>query len=478
MKRYINIINFLMLIVFFQSCYKDKGNYDLSEINEISLQRNGSDTIIINQFDSLKIQPIINQTMGKEDADLSFKWSAFNYVAPITGGTDVILSDSRDLNVLCGLGPNTYTVLYTVTDNKTGVSSFKKYYLQVNSAFNEGWLMIGEKSTGKRDIHLLNASGQIVTDIYATANRGMELPEGAHTISVLTTFFGGSQNIFILGENDAVRVFYTNFTKLNSLKDWYFEMPKVSKPQQIMYDQVGSNTMFMNNGMLYSNQVDTRFGVALPGDFDFSEYFLPQQSFEGALVYDQKGKRFYSINRKVINTFASNPTAAFDMNNVGMTPLFGGPAPSNQYNYLMLDEMEDPYVLRVNFAGAISKNKVDLAQNIHGATHMVFSGLYFHAYYAVGNKLYMLDIANNKSNLVYEFPSGEEISALALKQSQSSFVGFPDNNRTLAVGTYDGSQGKVYTFSIDNIGLFVNNTFVNLYDKLDKPITLKYKNRK
>src|SRR5690606_640476 len=104
--------------------------------------------------------------------------------------------------------------------------------------------------------------------------------------------------------------------------------------------------------------------------------------------------------------------------------------------------------------------------------------LYFHAYYAVGNKLYLLDIANNKASVVYEFPSGEAITAMSLKQSTSQFVGFPDNNRTLAVGTYNGTKGRVYTFSIDNLGTFVGGAHTMMFDSLEKPITLQYKNRK
>lgn len=478
MKPYRNIIAFVLLLCLCQSCYKDKGNYELSEINEISFEKVGSDTISVTQFDTIKVETSLKQTLGDNNADLSYKWSVYDFSPPITGGTNEILSNSKNLSEICGLGPGNYTLLYTVTDNKTGVSFFKKYFLQVSSAFSEGWLMIGEKADTKRDLYLLNPNGQIVKDIFSSANPGTELPKGAHTVRVLTTFFGGSQDIFILGEDDAVRVFHTNFMKLNGLKDWYMEVPKINRPQNIMYDQVGSNVMFMNNGMMYSNQIDARYAAALPGDYDFSTYFLPSPSAEAAIVYDQKAKRFYSINRKTVNAFADNPSAQFNMNNVGMTPIFGGTAPGSQYSFLMKDQLNVPYLLRVSFAGAVSQTKLDQATDILKANQMVFSGLYFHAYYAVGNKLYLLDIANNKASVVYEFPSGEAITAMSLKQSTSQFVGFPDNNRTLAVGTYNGTKGRVYTFSIDNLGTFVGGAHTMMFDSLEKPVTLQYKNRK
>jgi hypothetical protein len=92
--------------------------------------------------------------------------------------------------------------------------------------------------------------------------------------------------------------------------------------------------------------------------------------------------------------------------------------------------------------------------------------------------LYLLDPVNNISKVVFSFSDSEEITALALKQSRSQFVGFPDNNRTIAVGTYDGTKGKVYTFSVNNIGEIEGDAYTSMYDDLNKPVTLEYKNRK
>ncbi|MVZ61057.1 PKD-like family lipoprotein [Sphingobacterium humi] len=479
MTYYINrFFLFTLLIGLLAACYKDKGNYELHKINRVSFVKNGSDTIQINQFDTIKLQPHIEQSLEKNTDNLSFRWSVFLTTPPVTNPPNEQLATTKDLNVQFGLRPENYTLLYTVTDNNTGVSYFKKYTLLVGTTLSEGWLLISEKANQERDIDLLHPNGSVIKHILSTASPSAKIPEGIHTVKVLTTFFGGSQNIFLLGATDTWRLKYTDFTRINTMQDWFLEQATVRKPSEFKYDQTGWYALYLDNGKMYSNQVDFRFGVAEDGDYYLSSYFLAAQSGESAVVYDTKHKKFYSYGNKKLNKFGSTGNAAFDMNNVGMDVLFGGAVPSNQYAYLMLDAQKNPYVLRIGSGGSVSKHLVDKAEHIQQATSAAFSGLYYHMYYAYQNKIYMLDIANNQAKVVYEFPQDEAIAALKMKQSSSSFVGYPDNNRTLAVATYDGTQGRVYSFSINNVGEFTDATYARKYEGLDKPISLEYKNRK
>lgn len=472
-------VGLLLALVLQISCYKDEGNYDLTEINKVTITASESDTLQINQFDTLVVRPVLQQSLEDNEDNLTYKWSVYLYSAPITGLIDEVLAETRDLEVQFGLRPDTYTLLYTVTDKNTGVSAFKKYLLRVGSKLSEGWLLISEDESGERDVDLLHPEGYIVPNLLSAANPGMEIPANLHTARVLTTFFGGSQDIYLLGENESVRVRYTDFTKINAGSDWFVERPSLMKPQEYIYDMVGSNAFYIDNGKIYSNQIDFRFGVPIPGDYYLSKYFIAAQSSDAAILYDQLGKKFVRYSNKQFQRFADDPTASFNMEDVGMDVLFGGAAPATQYSLLMIDSQDVPHVLRIHSAGlAVSKHKVDRAPQILEATAAAFSGLYYHIYYSVANELYLLDVANNSAKLVYSFPTGTDIQALTLKQSRSSFVSFPDNNRKLAVGTYDGQEGKVYVFSIDNVGEFENQTYTQVFEGLDKPISLEYKNRK
>ena len=472
-------IGILLFVLMQISCYKDKGNYDLQEINKITILKNGSDTLKVNQFDSLKVETLLEQSLLTGEDNLTYKWSVFLSNPPITGLIDEVLSTEKNLNVQFGLRPDTYTLLYTVTDKNTGVSTFKKYLLQVSSRLSEGWLMISQSNDGKRDVGLLHPDGYAIPSLLSSANPDLMIPSNLHTVRVLTTFFGGSQDIFLLGENESVRVKYTDFTLVNKGSDWFVEKNLNSKPQEFKYDMVGSNAFYLNNGKIYSNQIDFRFGVPVAGNYSLSRYFITSQSSDAGIFYDEIGKRFINYASKKFNNFSVQANAPFDMSNVGMDVMFGGVAPMSQYSFLMKDSQQKAHVLRIHSAGlAVGKYPVDNAEKILQATSVAFSGLYFHIYYAVDNELYLLDVEKNSSKLIYTFPQGTDITTLTLKQTVSSWVSFPDNNRTLAVGTYDQQEGKVYVFSIDNLGEFTNDTYSKLYEGLDKPISLVYKNRK
>lgn len=463
-------------------CYKDKGNYDLWEINKISMANaEGKDTVITLQFDTVEIKTVITQTKSIPEDRLTYRWSAFLYTPPLSGVIDQVLSTEKDLKVAVGLRPDKYTLLYTVTDTQTGVSYFKKFYMEVNTVLSEGWLLIDEKQDGNRDVDLLNTNGTVVRDIYSGANGGEYLPQGAHSVKVLATFFASAQNIVILAENDAVRVNYSTFLRMEKAKDWFIQAPAKLKPENYYYNLFGANTFFITDGNFYGVQVDTRFGAPAEGTFKVAKYAYPSVSTNESYLYDTKSQRFLNYSNGKIREFSTPVGAPFNMNKIDKELIYAATAPGSTYNWLFKNNDEDKfYVYRVamsaNAASAIYD--INKATDIKDASSFTFSGLYLHMYYAVGNKIYLLDIEKGTSQVIYTFPQGEEVTTMMLKQSQSSFVSYSDNNRTLAIGTYNQTEGKVYTFSINNLGTFTDDTFVKKYSGLGKPISMEYKFRK
>lgn len=478
MKKYILIL-ICLTIVISAGCYKDKGNYDLIEINKINATADVKDTIKLLQFDTARIKMTINQTLAIPEERLTYRWSAYLFSPPLTGVIDQTLSNEKNLNVAVGLRPDKYTLLYTVTDTQTGVSFFKKFYMEVSSVLSEGWLCINEKQNGSRDIDLVNPSGTVIRDIYRTANGGESLPAGAHTVKVLTTFFGSSQNIIILAENDAVRVNYASFMRMERARDWFIQAPAKIRPENYYYNKVGSNAYFVTDGGFYAAQVDTRFGAVIDGDYTISKYTFP--SSNGTYTFDSKNQRFLNYSGNKMLAFSTPANAPFDMNQIGKELIFSGPAPSDRYNCLFKNNGENKfYIYQINTGAAAATAIYDVsnATGLKDATNFASSSLYLHMYYTVGNQLYLLDIANNISKVIFSFPANEVVTTMMLKQSLSQFLSYPDGNRALAVGTYNQTEGKVYTFSIDNVGGFVGETFTKSYSGFGKPIQLEYKARR
>ncbi len=81
MKHYLSSC-LLALMLFAAGCYKDKGNYDLHDINQIAISSSTRDTIRLQLFDRLKIDIDVQQSAGKDESGLEFSWRMFEVNGP------------------------------------------------------------------------------------------------------------------------------------------------------------------------------------------------------------------------------------------------------------------------------------------------------------------------------------------------------------------------------------------------------------
>ena len=95
----------------------------------------------------------------------------------------------------------------------------------------------------------------------------------------------------------------------------------------------------------------------------------------------------------------------------------------------------------------------------------LFSSTVKQMYYAADNKLYVYDMAANQSRVVYQFPSGEMITALQMQ------------NNTITVATYNGNAGggTVYDLPISSTGDITDNAYTRKNEGFEKIVTLTFK---
>ncbi|MGN6416489.1 MAG: PKD-like family lipoprotein [Pseudobacter sp.] len=480
MKQSILIICLITAVV--AGCYKDKGNYDLSPINQLTLSGSQPDTIRIFQLDTLVIAGKVEQTIPVAESKLTYRWHLFLWP---NGGDVFELGNNRDLKAAIKSNPGNYMLLFTVTDTETGVSAFKEFIVQVNSILSEGWLVLEDRPSGRPDVAVIATAGGIYHDLYTGAN-GEALPADAYSIRVLNTY-KNTQNVFILAEHGGVEVDYAGFKKFGEASSWFLAPPAVIRPEAYFYTKLGVAAFLVNDGYThiysFANDGTARLGAPQKGNWRISKYGMPLLSSDDAYLYDDLNQRFLVHKTGVINSFSNPAGSAWDMNNVGKQLVYAGPSTGNYYNCLMRNNDEDRFfVYRVNGGAAVPAAEALEVLNAPGiATGRFFqsSGLYNHIYYVAGSNVYLLDVPARTARLVYAFPSGTDITTMKLKQAQNNLlIIYPDDNKTLAVATYEGGEGKIYTFPISNTGDFVSNTYNNVYTGFGRIRNLEFKNRK
>ena len=141
MKKIINLLFIIPLLVTLASCYEDKGNYDYINLPDIAIK--AKDTVNVTQLHTLEIPADVNLN-GEAETDYEFSWRIWSNNI---GGIDQqkIIGNTRNLTYKVTEVPGTYTLVLTVRNKITDVKSYKQIHLVISGSITEGWMVLQEK---------------------------------------------------------------------------------------------------------------------------------------------------------------------------------------------------------------------------------------------------------------------------------------------------------------------------------------------
>lgn len=454
----------LVAVVSLASCYKDKGNYDYTDINNITIQA-AKDTINVLVPDSLRIDITLQQTKGAE-AGLSFRWVLFpNTAAPLTRRT---IGTSQNLRAAITEDPGTYLLDLFVKDEATGVEYQKRFVLGVLTKFSEGWVVVEEKASGC-DLHMITPLDVVFRNIYSEANKGQLLPPGTSRIPDIKTN-RNIQSVYILSPNDGIYVNFANFIKVSGFNDFFFQPPASIKPQE--YFMNGDDERMLNDGKPCGrnliNAGNNKLSLPPVGNY----YMAPFELFSfihNYIFYDTIAQRFYRQDNNNYNLldFASDPADPFNMNKIDKRLLYAETNTSNTY-YAFFKNNNDDSLFAYNFSALTPRPPVSAylgldAPGMSTATKFVLSRSLPYLYYASNNQLFKLDILSKTAAPLYTFPAGTSVRVMKMYRNLK-VSSDPNNNKLIAVATLEpGNEGKVYYFPISSTGNFQNNTYSKVF---------------
>ncbi len=476
-KQYINCLLLTMTVLALNGCYKDNGNYDYHDINTVVLKTD-RDVINVVLPDSLKVNLILEQTMP-DPAGFSFEWVMYPAgSAPLTRRT---LDTTQDLHARITETPGSYYLILYAKDRKTGVEYQKKLNVTVLSAFSEGWLVV-EENNGACDLSMISPADTIFRNIYSASNNGQKLPAGTNRIPDIRTY-SGDQKVFIISPADMIQVNYSDFLKIASFNDFFWQAPAVPKPQG--YFANSYDEMMLNDGKIYCRSLNAPAGVKklnLPPDGN--HYIAPFElySANGYAVYDTVSQQFFKLSTSAVTLtpFGSPPgTPLFHMNNINKKLIYAEQNTNTRYNAFFKNNNDDSlfafvYDPRLSDPAVSRYDGLD-APGISDARLFVGSRLLPHLYYAYNNSIYKLDIPAKTAAPIYTFPAGTEIRAMKMYRNLK-LSSDPDNNKMIAIATHENGEGKVYYFPIAATGDFT--TYSKVFTGFNKINEITWKSLK
>ncbi|MCU7548815.1 PKD-like family lipoprotein [Chitinophagaceae bacterium LB-8] len=357
MKKFLIPVSlYLLILLGLSACIKDKGNYDYIEANAITITTDmakvdplvviNNDSVVIRQNDSLKIDILLTQTAQVSD-DLSYQWFITQTAASFSNPVQYVIGTEKQLRAKILLSPNLYRLVVKVTDNKTGVSFYKFYNLNVDTPpwGGEGWLVLQDQTAqGGCDFSIITtrdgvARGTVYSNLYSLAN-AHKLPEGINKIAVMN--YGNQlriQKVAFYSPNEGIQVRSVDYWDSSNHEGWFFVPPS---PINIQSNAVGTIAgqyeVLINNGLLYVQAVNLstiktppiKFGAPLLGSWpSLSPYFMFNANGGYCTFYDKVNKCFLHINMSnntLVPSLPDNPNqhwAAYSGAAANLHPLTG-----------------------------------------------------------------------------------------------------------------------------------------------------------
>ena len=188
------ILSCLCLLVALTSCYRDLGNYDYHDINEIDVE-GIDDNYSVDVDDSLIITPTLKGTLYSDTSRFSYSWEI---------GSQTI-SQAHDLRMQMNLLPGFKYSRYIITDKQTGVKTYKVFGVNVSSSTAGDLIVVLSKYQGRAELSYLRLDKPSNWAVnYFKERTGESLGTNPQQLAVLYSFSGRLNNMPFVNRNGRV----------------------------------------------------------------------------------------------------------------------------------------------------------------------------------------------------------------------------------------------------------------------------------
>ncbi len=473
------IIAFVAIVTLGSCKKKDLGNYDYTEINELSSIADLPEEVNAVYGKPLSVKPVLkfSQDPNFDESKYTYQWY---YLGPngLGGNKLITIATTKDLNITTGIISGSYDAYYAVTDNASGVRYRTKFKLKVVNEINEGWIMMCEVDNGSRvDILSLNSEGtfDVIKDLLETTGSQLKLegkPKMTYTYN--TGLMIGpdaiSYGLYLGTDQGTTKVEPNTFKWTNTMQlnyEMFGEIPNgfyADVMQQrglfISYMIGKGNAYFYNRSQNIYYSAPINYITAEQKGFEVAPFIAGDHEIitnAHAIFYDKTNRRF--VKHTGINatcTTIPEPTSdlkkfsfstGMDLDYMTWVPFNGGEV----FSILKDPNSSKKYLARFNsFSNLQSYYDEILGDEIANAEFFAVSPDLGYIFYTVGSKVYEYDMVYKTAKLMLNLDN-KKISYL-------NFYNFKDFNKyksynKLMIGTYDpalpsGSDGSLSIYTV------------------------------
>lgn len=447
---------FLTLAV---ACKKDNSTYADHPLPPVVVSGLQDSITIFTRRDTLRINPVV-----ANESNYDFYWTAYstNFVQgtgqPPKADT---LGITKNLDYPVVLLPGSYYLVFNVKDKKTGVVKLINLNLFVATVNMNGWYLLKDNG-GKTDFDFISKDGR-VNNWISFNNEGKSL-NGNAIKAVFTPSFKmtiTSTDLFstltVISDKDAGIYRIDNGKMVRSFDDMFFSKPATRKLQNVFQSMAFNNIGLINDNKAYSMVKGALF-TDLP-----TTYKVSPVAAVGAMDigFDENSKSVLFFNGSSFATLASNGN---DLKNMNASLIWMNGYAGQRSVALGLFRMAtgEGVLVKLNtqygYLAGFSSPLV-MAKDTLPATHGLLSanaigGNYDadYIYYALGNKIYLTDVASTRETLQVTLPTGEAVTCIQHIKYPQPTAGVPTTTDFLAIASYANDHYKVWLHKISSTG--------------------------
>lgn len=521
----------LFCLLFLMSCYDDKGNYDYSEMAEISIENLPETFEFFPGIEPIVIKPKVTSSLEGEITEDNPNFE-FSYKLALNGAwLDLNPSKSLNLDTLILISQGNYITCFTVKDKRTSIEYTATFNVNASSAIFEGWMVLCNEGAEERvRMDMVSVTARQTAPIYdVLASSGLPELQKATKIGFYPTAGVKKDVIYIMSEKGAYRldrqtfkteeiynIYTTDFLVAPYSDEYIIEyMPLVSDGYS-----PNAHALFAisNKGNAYAARqksgndpfempINTSVRGASP-EFRVAPYVgtsmvrSPGNS-RSALFYDIDNKRFMrwldgdDVNQ-ILSPIPEPETGKLFDFNTGMDLVYmEGTQFSNGLVYAILQDASGKrvvYGINMGGRGFVQESKYeDLnAPDFDKATVFAFHSQFPYMFYGVGNKVYLHNLGTNTTYQMDNINLGanEEVTLLKFNLYNNNLWGQGPNYKPtdkimaqqfeLMVGSYDNSVNGVNGGKLGFYPVDVNNSVTKRaeYSGFARIVDVRYRERR
>ena len=262
MRNTIKIFYSALSLLLFWACYEDKGNYDYSDLGEVTLKIKASATVMYG--DSLGIVPEETFFRGTTEDQYDWAWE----IAPKTTNSVPEYKKIADTKVLAIKNFRediaTYDLRLCAIHRATGVRTMAYCALVVDNGISKAYLLLTKQADGRYDIDAVShPEGNVRNNRYSIINAG-DLVVDAERLFYVNSSFSYDERLYLTQKTGGQSISPIDLSYQSEADSWFFEAPADMHITHVMTDNAARDQyLICSGGIYYMNNVNTPLKASL-----------------------------------------------------------------------------------------------------------------------------------------------------------------------------------------------------------------------